>query len=815
MADVDVKFGAQVAEALQGAKQVSDSIKGVAETVSGLTGVFTHVAEGIAAAFSVEKIAEFVKRMEELGVQTQRTMAILGVSAGTAETLTIAAHATGGSADALTFAMSRLSAALIRADAGSLQVTAALKALNLSAKDLQSLNTEDKLKLIADRFSVVKDGADKTAIAIALFGRSGANMIPFLNEGAEGLKKFGDMMQRAGSAPTEEFLARAHELHLQTVELDESFKGLGMTLLEAFGGPLAGVQQWFIDLIQSMRQSIQEGGALGVVVDGLAFTFKVLASALVIVTSSVQILWELVKVAVFAIGEGFIQAGIAISGSLGAAIKNAGQLFQDLVEIVVVVVKAIGNNFVDLGLLIVAALRGQIGIAMELFNKLRESATADAAAIGAAFVKLGGDVGNAMKNSGADWSKAWDNYSQGLAARSKMALDATEKSLQNATNAMEKIWSTHADHVDKINQTTNARMAMANKDAVAAALAAGQERIRLADMEYKSAEANANHLVKMDQITESQKTSILLAALETRHAAEMAAIDDMLKIQGLSLAQYQKLLNDKLTLDAKYAADRTKIMNQAAEDEWKKWKGAADDIAGAWNSQIRGLLSGTQTFSQAIGQMLGNLIVKWLGDLSKLAIEWAAKQLFMLVTGRAFQTADLAGHAATETAKTAATGAGVAARTGAEATGAAAQGATGILGAFQFIFAQAGKAFAGVFAFLSPAMGPAAAGPAAASEAEVITVGTAGIGAFDKGTDYVMKSGLAIIHEGEKIVPAQAQTPYTGGRNGGGAQMSVTIPVTAWDAHSVQRWLSSGGSAMLAKSLASYMNLNPSARPSY
>ena len=68
------------------------------------------------------------------------------------------------------------------------------------------------------------------------------------------------------------------------------------------------------------------------------------------------------------------------------------------------------------------------------------------------------------------------------------------------------------------------------------------------------------------------------------------------------------------------------------------------------------------------------------------------------------------------------------------------------------------QAFAGVFAFLAPTMGPAAAGPAAAAQASVSAAAI-----FDVGTDYVVRGGLALIHPGETIIPpARGSGPFTG-----------------------------------------------------
>ena len=42
---------------------------------------------------------------------------------------------------------------------------------------------------VADAFKKMPDGAEKAGLAMKLFGKSGADLIPLLNEGADGLTK--------------------------------------------------------------------------------------------------------------------------------------------------------------------------------------------------------------------------------------------------------------------------------------------------------------------------------------------------------------------------------------------------------------------------------------------------------------------------------------------------------------------------------------------------------------------------------------------------------------------------------------------------
>ena len=98
------------------------------------------------------------------------------------------------------------------------------------------------------------------------------------------------------------------------------------------------------------------------------------------------------------------------------------------------------------------------------------------------------------------------------------------------------------------------------------------------------------------------------------------------------------------------------------------------------------------------------------------------------------------------------------------------------------IFGSAGQAFAGVFGFMAPVMGPAAAGPAAAAESTVISVGTGLVAAADIGMWKVPTDQLAMIHQNELIMPAAQAgafrdmlTGASNGTGGGGAAKAVHV----------------------------------------
>jgi hypothetical protein len=94
----------------------------------------------------------------------------------------------------------------------------------------------------------------------------------------------------------------------------------------------------------------------------------------------------------------------------------------------------------------------------------------------------------------------------------------------------------------------------------------------------------------------------------------------------------------------------------------------------------------------------------------------------------------------------------------------------------------------------APAIGLAAGGAIAAS-----AMGLVGTASFDVGTDYVLRSGLAMIHQGEQIKPAVGSGPYTGKNDGGGGGGDTHVGVhnSALDSRSIERFFNDNAKHMI------------------
>jgi hypothetical protein len=294
--DVQVQFGAAIDGAIAGIKQVSASIEEMAAPIAALQEAFSGLGEVIVATFAVEKIASFVEAFADLGTQTQRTATLLGISTQEVSGFDLMARSTGGSVEGFTTSMERLSMQLNRSQSAASPARAALAALGITAKELQSLPLEGKIELLADKFSHLADSTEKDAIAMALGGRTFAQMIPLFNQGAAAVEEFLGMSQRAGSSMSGPQLEAAKRLHEGILELGAAYQGVKNTIATALEPAFSGLIQITTQLLESFNNAAKGPDTMGVALRALVTIAQSITTALAIVVATLETLWSVEKI---------------------------------------------------------------------------------------------------------------------------------------------------------------------------------------------------------------------------------------------------------------------------------------------------------------------------------------------------------------------------------------------------------------------------------------------------------------------------------------------------------------------------------------
>lgn len=178
----------------------------------------------------------------------------------------------------LALAMNRLSTEA----AGSAEK---LAALGIQATDANGdLRSSYQIMLdVADQFKNMEDGAEKTAIAVDIFGRSGQSLIPMLNQGRKGMEEAG-----AAAAKVSENLYKMSEAANDNVTvIGGLFSSLSNEIAERLLPRMNDMLEWAIKFGPTLKPVLEILGTLAGPVLGLvSFAFKSVMTTLSLVTGA-------------------------------------------------------------------------------------------------------------------------------------------------------------------------------------------------------------------------------------------------------------------------------------------------------------------------------------------------------------------------------------------------------------------------------------------------------------------------------------------------------------------------------------------------
>jgi len=190
---------------------LADQAKGMGSSIAGLGFNFAALGGAIAGAFSVAAVKGAIDTLDQLDDLAEKS----GIAAESLSALRYAGEVVGTPLESLATGVRKLSLNMAAAAGGGKEQAAAFQAIGVSIKNLDgSLRGSDAmLGDIADKFASFRDGPEKAALAVELFGKAGADMIPLLNKGAAGIEELKNEAASLGVVFSGDLAASAAEFN--------------------------------------------------------------------------------------------------------------------------------------------------------------------------------------------------------------------------------------------------------------------------------------------------------------------------------------------------------------------------------------------------------------------------------------------------------------------------------------------------------------------------------------------------------------------------------------------------------------------------
>jgi len=228
---------------------LSGGLTSIGTSVAGLINPFTVglaavAAFGTGAVAVAQGLGNLEDRVENLGNIADK----LGVSFEFIQVLEESANRSGTSIDAVSAAFGRLQKNVLGVDEESKAAQKALAEIGVEAEALQALGPEEQYRLIGERLAEIEDPARRTATATALFGKAGADLLPFfrnLGGATADIERLGGSLSALDRDRIDEFGAGLDALGVASGRLGElllvPFVGLGEGVAQGSAEFIGGI----------------------------------------------------------------------------------------------------------------------------------------------------------------------------------------------------------------------------------------------------------------------------------------------------------------------------------------------------------------------------------------------------------------------------------------------------------------------------------------------------------------------------------------------------------------------------------------------
>lgn len=268
-------FESDMNRASKSAQKRMKEIEQSARAAGAVIGTALAAGAGIAAA-ALKAAINSADRIDELSQS-------MGITAQQLSRLQLAAKFGAVDLETLGTAFGRLSKAQLAFSEGNKETVALFNALGVNGDVAR--NTAEVMQDLADVFARMPDSAQKTALAMELFGKAGANLIPFLNQGGDRIQELQEKADRLGITLSNETAKAAGDFNDQLDIMKFAAQGLAAQVAKELLPDMVRLTGAFSD-------NATQGDRVSGTAKDIAASFRVVGSVVGAVYNAMRYLGE-------------------------------------------------------------------------------------------------------------------------------------------------------------------------------------------------------------------------------------------------------------------------------------------------------------------------------------------------------------------------------------------------------------------------------------------------------------------------------------------------------------------------------------------
>jgi hypothetical protein len=549
--DLAINVTTEMAQLITGLSSAADHVNRFATTAQRafdrVNGAFAAIGVGVSLGgliAGVKSVIDYADRLNDLSKQT-------GIAVETLGGLGYAASTAGVQLEDVAKGSQKLAQLMAEAAGGGAKAQSVFSAMGVSATNLTGglRPLDEALFDVADKFASYADGPAKAALAQELFGKSGAALIPLLDEGGAKLREMVAEYQKYAGI-TKETAERADVFNDSVARI----KLIGGALFREIAANLLPTLQAIVNVFVDAKT---KGDGFKGAAEGITTAVKLLGIA----------------------GIGVVEAFKAVGTTIGAVFAAFGQAITGDFKGALATLKL---GFSDVGT--------SIATAIERAKTVWNASTADMAAsalratdkMDAPIVRAQGAVDKLAKELDkleAQWHNAFAGNQAGVSAATVKSLEELDRLLGAGRISQEEYVrglgimldadKVFADEQKQLNDTLSAFYKLV--DDIDTAIAPSTDAFVRAAEAMKSGTDSLNQ--QNEQLRQlnatfglSEAAAIAFVASEQRKAVAASNVADILKQQRLA------------AIDANETEKLIALTNKGIEEQRRGWTELFDSI---------------------------------------------------------------------------------------------------------------------------------------------------------------------------------------------------------------------------------------------
>lgn len=214
-------------------KGVSDADKSGRDLASKLESSFSKIKKFAAGALSVATIKKGIDSVMQLATETSaagdkidKQSQALGLSRKAYQEWDYILGQSGASIDSMGISMKTLNGLILNAAAGSKESKDAFAQLGLGIHEIETLNMEDQFEAVVRAFQKLPPGAQKSALAVQMFGRNGQELLPLLNSSSTSIDELRERAEQLGIIMSDDAVDASVAYNDAMDDLTRTFNGM-------------------------------------------------------------------------------------------------------------------------------------------------------------------------------------------------------------------------------------------------------------------------------------------------------------------------------------------------------------------------------------------------------------------------------------------------------------------------------------------------------------------------------------------------------------------------------------------------------------